>query len=435
MGWKKFFKKITKAVTKPVSKVFKTVARGIKKVGSSVMRGVARISKKLGPVGMIALSMAMPYALSGLSSMVGTAGVGAYGGVHAGTGMMSSSNLFIRSIGNMGNIVRTGYQAATGAISTGMNTITKSMSKAFSKLANPTTKGGNIWSRISNGAKNLYNSAKATLTGQQKTGLVDVTGIQPNIHGSGAIQTSMKSVDAAKLINAQGTLPQGVSFSGQSTGFASSASDKLITETINNATQGTLKTFDSNSMKYFNDLKSTGRFTNNQEVIDSMLSNKGTVNNFGDGSNFISTDLSQTGDYKFSKATTRPNPMIDSGSSPVDASYDFTGGKTFDTPVAKEFGFKDKIINKATSTAKKYFANSLFSKSEPLAAFQPADFVFTQGAENNANGTGASLSSTDIKGSGGSSDYAKVFGTEAWTKLKNYHKNMNYQGEQDYYGG
>jgi len=430
MGWKKFFKKITKAVTKPVSKVFKTVARGIKKVGSSVMRGVARISKKLGPVGMIALSMAMPYALSGLSSMVGTAGVGAYGGVHAGTGMMSSSNLFIRSIGNMGNIVRTGYQAATGAISTGMNTITKSMSKAFSKLSNPTAKGGNIWSRISNGAKNLYNSAKATLTGQQKTGFVDVTGVQPNIHGSGAIQTSMKSVDAAKLIG-----KEGISFSGQTTGFASSASDKLITETINNATQGTLKTFDSNSMKYFNDLKDTGRFTNNQEVIDSMLSNKGTVNNFGDGSNFISTDLSQTGDYKFSKATTRPNPMIDSGSSPVDASYDFTGGKTFDTPVAKEFGFKDKIINKATSTAKKYFANSLFSKSEPLAAFQPADFVFTQGAENNANGTGASLSSTDIKGSGGSSDYAKVFGTEAWTKLKNYHKNMNYQGEQDYYGG
>ena len=423
MGWKKFFKKVTRAVTKPVSKVFKGVARGIKKVGSSVMRGVARISKKLGPVGMIALSMAMPYALSGLSSMVGTAGVGAYGGVHAGTGMMSSSNLFIRSIGNMGNIVRTGYQAATGAISTGMNTITKSMSKAFSKLANPTTKGGNIWSRISNGAKNLYNSAKATLTGQQKTGFVDVTGVQPNIHGSGAIQTSMKSVDAAKLIG-----KEGISFSGQTTGFASSASDKLITETINNATQSTLKTFDSNSMKYFNDLKGTGRFTNNQEVIDSMLSNKGTINNFGDGSNFISTDLAQTGDYTLGTARDR----LTESSNPV---YNFNGGKTFDTPVAKEFGFKDKLISKATSTAKKYFANSLFSKSEPLAAFQPADFVFTQGAENNANGTGASLSSTDIKGSGGSSDYAKVFGTEAWTKLKNYHKNMNYQGEQDYYGG
>ena len=425
MGWKKFFKKITKAVTKPVSKVFKTVARGIKKVGSSVMRGVARISKKLGPVGMIALSMAMPYALSGLSSMVGQGAVGVLG-PQIPSGMMSSSNLFIKSIGNLGNVVRTGYQAATGAINTGMNNITKSMSKAFSKLSNPTAKGGNIWSRISNGAKNLYNSAKATLTGQQKTGFVDVTGVQPNIHGSGAIQTSMKSVDAAKLIG-----KEGISFSGQTTGFASSASDKLITETINNATQSTLKTFDSNSMRYFNDLKGTGRFTNNQEVIDSMLSNKGTTAqymDFTDDAISYTTDLSQTKDYTLGTARDR----LTESSNPV---YNFNGAKTFDTPVAKEFGFKDKIINKATSTAKKYFANSLFSKSEPIVPFVPADFVFTQGAENNANNEGASLSSTDIKGSGGSSDYAKVFGTEAWTKLKNYHKNMNYQGEQDYYGG
>ena len=424
MGWKSFFRRVTKAVTKPVSKVFKGVARGIKKVGSSVMRGVARISKKLGPVGMIALSMAMPYALSGLSSMVGQGAVGVLG-PQIPSGMMSSSNLFIKSIGNLGNVVRTGYQAATGAINTGMNNITKSMSKAFSKLSNPTAKGGNIWSRISNGAKNLYNSAKATLTGKQKIGTVEIGDMG---YGFGET-TSMTSQQALKAIDV-GQI-NASQLSGQTTGFASSASDKLITETINNATQSTLKTFDSNSMRYFNDLKGTGRFTNNQEVIDSMLSNKGTTAqymDFTDDAISYTTDLSQTKDYTLSTARDR----FTESSNPV---YNFNGAKTFDTPVAKEFGFKDKLINKATSTAKKYFANSLFSKSEPLAAFQPADFVFTQGAENNANGTGASLSSTDIKGSGGSSDYAKVFGTEAWTKLKNYHKNMNYQGEQDYYGG
>ena len=424
MGWKSFFRRVTKAVTKPVSKVFKGVARGIKKVGSSVMRGVARISKKLGPVGMIALSMAMPYALSGLSSMVGQGAVGVLG-PQIPSGMMSSSNLFIKSIGNLGNVVRTGYQAATGAINTGMNNITKSMSKAFSKLSNPTAKGGNIWSRISNGAKNLYNSAKATLTGKQKIGTVEIGDMG---YGFGET-TSMTSQQALKAIDV-GQI-NASQLSGQTTGFASSASDKLITETINNATQSTLKTFDSNSMRYFNDLKGTGRFTNNQEVIDSMLSNKGTTAqymDFTDDAISYTTDLSQTKDYTLSTARDR----FTESSNPV---YNFNGAKTFDTPVAKEFGFKDKLISKATSTAKKYFANSLFSKSEPLAAFQPADFVFTQGAENNANNEGASLSSTDIKGSGGSSDYAKVFGTEAWTKLKNYHKNMNYQGEQDYYGG
>ena len=68
MGWGSFIKRTIKKVTKPVTKVFKGVAKGIAKVGKSVMRGVSRISKKLGPLGMIAMSVAMPYALGGLSS-------------------------------------------------------------------------------------------------------------------------------------------------------------------------------------------------------------------------------------------------------------------------------------------------------------------------------------------------------------------------------
>ena len=35
------------------------------------MNGVAKISNKLGPLGSIALSIAMPYALSGLSTLLG----------------------------------------------------------------------------------------------------------------------------------------------------------------------------------------------------------------------------------------------------------------------------------------------------------------------------------------------------------------------------
>ena len=65
---RKVFKKVTKAVKKPVSKITKGIAKGIAKVGKAVIRGVAKINKKLGPLGTIALSMAMPYALSGLIS-------------------------------------------------------------------------------------------------------------------------------------------------------------------------------------------------------------------------------------------------------------------------------------------------------------------------------------------------------------------------------
>ena len=63
-------KKTAKAVTKPLSKAFKGVAKGIKKVGKATMRGISKINKKLGPIGSIALAIAMPYALGGLSSGV-----------------------------------------------------------------------------------------------------------------------------------------------------------------------------------------------------------------------------------------------------------------------------------------------------------------------------------------------------------------------------
>ena len=123
---RKVFKKVTKAVKKPVSKITKGIAKGIAKVGKAVIRGVAKINKKLGPLGTIALSMAMPYALSGLSTAIGTAG--------GTTGLMNSSNLFLRSIGQVGNAIRTGYQATTGAISNAMKGITKSISEGLQNL-------------------------------------------------------------------------------------------------------------------------------------------------------------------------------------------------------------------------------------------------------------------------------------------------------------
>ena len=123
-------KKVAKRITRPISKITKGIAKGIARVGKSVMKGVAKINKKLGPLGMIAMSIAMPYALGGLSNLIG------HGGMAAGqaSGLMGSQNLFLRSIGQVGNAIRTGYQATTGAISNTMNTISKSISKGFQKF-------------------------------------------------------------------------------------------------------------------------------------------------------------------------------------------------------------------------------------------------------------------------------------------------------------
>ena len=114
-------KKTAKAVTKPLSKAFKGVAKGIKKVGKATMRGVAKINKKLGPLGSIALAVAMPYALGGLSTMT--------------TAAMNSTNTFLQAIGNVGNAIRTGYQAFNAGVSKTFSSITNSIKRGFSKFA------------------------------------------------------------------------------------------------------------------------------------------------------------------------------------------------------------------------------------------------------------------------------------------------------------
>ena len=120
MGWKKFFKKTIKRVTRPVSKVFKGVAKGIAKVGKAVMKGVAKVTKKLGPLGMIAMSIAMPYAMSGLSSMIGY-----QAGTPFASGLLARpEGTFLRAVGNIGAQIRNGYRIGSGAIGKGVSAIT-----------------------------------------------------------------------------------------------------------------------------------------------------------------------------------------------------------------------------------------------------------------------------------------------------------------------
>ena len=444
MGWKKWFKKVTKKVTKPVSKVFKGVAKGIAKVGKAVMRGVAKLNKKLGPLGMIAMSIAMPYALSGLSSMVGQAAMSGY---HPATGMMGSKFTFIRAVGNVGNQIRTGYQAmgtmagkVTGKIgetlSTMGNSITNTITKVGQKFGGNAS-GDNFWTRISKGFKRLFNAAKEVTPKIKKgtEGSVDVFGVGPNVHGEGSAQiwSSMKSSEAGKLIQSAERLGLDTPLlRGQSIGSqqgwitkpGGSKWDELVTETINKASQDTVNVLNKDSLKYFNDLKGTGQFDNNQEILDAMFENKGVTKNyytdFSTSPDAISTKLSQTGDYKL----TNPNEPT---------SYTFTGEKTFDNPVSERFKVKEKI--KKLANNKKFTGILKDTLFKPMKFIQPEEyeFVATSAAESNEN-VGGALSATDVKGSEGSSSYANVFGTKAWEQLKNYHRNMNYQGSMDYYG-
>ncbi len=431
MGWKKWIKKQVKKVTKPVSKVFKGVAKGIARVGKSVMRGLSRISKKLGPLGMIAMSVAMPYALGGLSSM--TTGMMNYG---LGTATPNTAfKLFIRSVGNVGNTIRNGYRIGSGALGKAKtfvgnkigsigNTITNTIKKTFTKFSNPSGKG-NWFTKISEGAKNLFNSAKSVVTGQQKTGTVQISG--ESFGGLKKDAFTLSSADAQKLYPSLSK--EGVVFSNQTIG--TSSADKFITETINKASENTVKLLDKNALRHYNNVKdamvTNKSYTNNQAVLDEVFNSTGASKNFltdfSTSPDSISFDFSKSKDYVI-------DPM---GRGKNLGEYTFTGGETFDTPVGKVNKYKN-TIKKASKGIYEYAKDSLFKPTGDYEEFDPATFVPTDGASSN-NGYLPTLSSTDVKGSSGSDDYAKVFGTEAWQKLKNYHKQMNYQGSMDYYGG
>ena len=399
----KVFKKATKVIKKPISKITKGIARGIAKVGKSVMKGVAKINQKFGPLGSIALAIAMPYAISGLSA--GT------------TAAMNSQNLFLQSIGKVGNAIRTGYQMSTGKIASGWNTITNSITNGFSKFSNAASKN-NIWKSISNGAKNLYTKAKefAPKFRQGKAGQIELKGVMGR-HGP------ISSTEAASLIE-RGTL-QGSDIYSQTLGSkegwftkaGSSEADKLVTETINSAMKDNVNLLQGNSKTYFDDLimhqKDKGIYINDAEAFDTVINSKGTTRNFATDfsttPDSYSTNLAQTGDYTLGTARDK-----------AAGTYNFTGGETYNNPLGK------KYINKKTvSSAKK----AMFGLGDSLLAGNPhrdlPDPVYAVQNDMTMNTQTGNYSGTNLKGAYGADYFNAVFGNAAWEKLKNNYKYMN----------
>ena len=410
------FKKVTRAVKKPISKAFKGVVKGIMKVGKATMRGVAKLNQKLGPLGSIAMAIAMPYALSGLSSLTTTA--------------MSSTNTFLKSIGTIGNQIRTGYQAFNAGISKGFSTITKSISKGFQKFAPQGVK--NMFSNISTGAKNLYNSAKATMkkytpkpfTAKEGTveffGAADPgVGTMTSSEAAAAIQKG--TLSASELGTQTLTKPSGWF---TKTNVVGVESDKIITDTINNAYQNRLKGFGKNATTMFNDIKTRaielntyvndeqiGSFVENnigtKQYSKEVLSYSGDMDYYGTGTGKYDikteiADLSKTGDY------------IDNGQ----GSYRFTGDKTFaKDPTVKTQKFDTKKIASSFSKSLLKPSSSLDNKPYYMG---PQDMTM--------NTTLGGYTGTDIQGSGGGSLLEGVFSDADKQRIMTYYKNMNLIG-------
>ena len=431
---RKVFKKAKRAIKKPISKITKGIARGIAKVGKSVMKGVAKLNKKLGPLGSIALSIAMPYALGGLSNIIG------HGGMAAGqaSGLMGSQNVFLRSIGNMGNAIRTGYNVATGAIKTGMKGITKSITESFTKLSGG--KGNGLWSKISNGAKNLFNSARNTVKKYSpkfragQSGTVDVMGYGGPPGTAGNI-TQMTSEQAASLLKS-GTIDSSQisnqilgSAEGYFTKAGSSQADKLITETLNANFDKTIgNSLSENALTHMKNLgaASEGTFANKYDMFESLSKNKGFFESGGTADGIIyDFDFAKSGDYTLGSARDR-----------IAGNYNFNGNSTFNNNVIKQSGNKNALVDKVKKKTTKYitkkgtdYLKNLLSPSDMPQ--QTAEALMTPGAEFASTQGGALTSSTDLTGAMGTKYFSGVFGNEAWNKLKNYHRHMNYYASED----
>ena len=401
-------KKTTKAVTKPLSKAFKGIAKGIKKVGKATMRGIAKVNKKLGPLGSIALAVAMPYALGGLSNMIGVAG--------GKTGLMNSTNVFLKAIGNVGNQIRTGYQGFNSFVSKTFSSITNSIKQGFSKFA-PKTEG-NIFSRISKGAKNLFQSAKETT---QK--FSPIKGKQGTVQVSDSLDQvyTMTSKEAGTAIG-QGRLNVS-DITKQTLGSdkwfvqGSKEADKIITNTINNAYAKTTSQYSPDALRYFNDLKSKAidmkTYTNDAEIgniIEKYSTNIEVGTPDLDISKTIDIDLGKTGDY---------NVLNEQGTE-----YAFNGNNTYGSG-DKATGFTQKTN---LGSAVKGSVKSLLKKNKSSSIdIKPLEFNFGSDSDTMTDITGT-YSGTDISGSAGGNLLRGVYSDADRMKIMNYYKNMNIIG-------
>jgi len=412
---RKVFKKVTKAVKKPVSKITKGIAKGIAKVGKAVIRGVAKINKKLGPLGTIALSMAMPYALSGLSAgftnMAATQGTGVF-------------NTFVRSIGQMGVNVGKGFNAISGQISKGMSNITGRITKSFSNIG----KGNNIFSRISNGVKNLYTKAKTnfgnTFGKKATAGKVEVfgTGYGPDgpmlMDVTKAAEGITKGTIDASQLGTQTAGSQSGWFTKSLTSSQKSAQD-LVTKTINDSYADTLSGYSENAMRFFSDVKkqaiAEGTYINDYQVGELLKNNglnqnvayKGITTDFDEGTKFLESnfDIANSKNYKL------VGP-------PGSNSYEFTGNDMFKTP-------------KGTSTITKKIKDVALSKADSLLGNYkkldevPAPYMIAANQDMTMDTSLTGYQGTNIEGSAGGQLIANSFGNETANDYMNYYKKMN----------
>jgi hypothetical protein len=251
-------KKIVGKVTKGVSKAAKKIGKGIAKIGKGVWDGIkqvggkafelyGKVSSKLGPIGMIGLSMAMPYLMPGFTGAAG--GLWTNFGAKAATWSTHATNPFLRTIGQIGGNIYKGTNFIKGTA----QGISQTIGKTFSGFASE----GTLKSKISTGFSNLYKGTTEVLTGQAGKGTMLRTNFSSALlPGESPIMQSVRGASTQFASFNPNTLVQtgGIELGNMNVAnkFAFEASNKAM-EAAN-----VFGNFSEESTKYLNTLRKVG---------------------------------------------------------------------------------------------------------------------------------------------------------------------------------
>ena len=407
-------KKTIKKVTKPISKVTKGIAKGIAKVAKSVMKGVAKLNKKLGPIGMIAMSFAMPYAMQGLGAGFNKLALANKGNAFGG---------FLEAVKTIGGNMRTGWTSFKTGFSDKISGISNGIKKMFGDMGN----GNNIFKRVSNGAKELFKNIKEGMP-KFRAGTEGKITYQGAVPGGGTAPMTIDASTAQKYLEKNLLDPSKITKQtlGSSEGFftkaGSSQADNYITEAINKTYESKINALTGNTKRYYDDVlqfaTDSGTLTNKGEIYNHVINNSGTQAQYMDFTDDIigyTTDLSKTGDYTLGTARDR-----------IAGNYNFNGSKTFGKQSLEPNKFKNILKNKTSKKLITAMGDTLLKKSD-MPEIPEFDLVTTQGATSNEGNYAALTSSTNISGSKGTDFFRKVYGDKAWENLKDTVNHMNYR--------
>ena len=214
---------------------------------------------------------------------------------------------------------------------------------------------------------------------------------------------------------------------GSSEGFftkaGSSQADNYITEAINKTYESKINALTGNTKRYYDDVlqfaTDSGTLTNKGEIYNHVINSGGTQAQYMDFTDDVigyTTDLAKTGDYTLGTARDR-----------LAGNYNFNGSQTFGKQSLEPNKFKNILKNKTSKKLITAMGDTLLKKSD-MPEIPEFDLISTAGATSNDGNYSALTSSAVVQGSTGTDAFKKVYGDEAWQKLKSTVNHMGYRG-------